>query len=609
MRRCFAFLSALTVVLASSTALAYTAKPIPCGNKPASGKAAQATLVKFNRRMFIDAYRKYGAHNPKWDSNADKFFEHYVAATAPNKPEMYNDLMKEGQAVMTSGCSDPLLATCVGILMTFSNQTSAADPILQKAIDGFKARKAYPGYCASLAPKYLLIGRKQTGSNMNSRSCEVWRQLAAQWMAESQSDGSFLPDEMKLRFECINSAWAVDGMSKALCQAMKKQPGVDPYVLKVVTGMREIEAAWECRGSDWGYTVTSQGWKGFSYHLDLARKALTLAWKSHPEYPQAPTLMITVAMAGEADPGETPRMWFDRAVAAEWDHAAAYITLENAILPRWGGSIEELYAFGAECARTKRFDSDVPWNLITELRQIDSEMGGKEYYDKPKTIELLNMVFDGYEKSGNDTARAHSKSARAAIAWYTGKDDEAKQILKDLGDKVDGRAFSEATCVPYEVAKAALDSGMRMWEPVKWSENGHYYQICRPAANVRWEEAEAAANSKFYAGLKGHLVTCTSEKENAFVAGIPHTMGSYWIGATRPRDKANGWEWVSSEPWSYGPVNSHPQAEAGKSALALFLWSPYGSGDTSGQDFAWWAYDKEQCCQGYVVEYEQPSKP
>jgi hypothetical protein len=609
MRRCSAFLTTMSVLVSTialcSVALAYTAKPIPAGTKPPFEKIRQQALEKFNQRVFVEAYRKVGIHDPKWDADAAKFLEGVVeSASGPGKPQSPPDLIKAGKQLVDSGCKDPLVATCLGILMCRAGKYDAADPILETAAEAFEVDKAYPRYCAGLAPKYLLVCRKQTGDT-NPGSCEKWVKLTAKWMAKSQVDGSFVPGEMRLRISCIEGADVFDGLQRAVCEAIRKEPGVDPYLAKVALGLNEIVAAWDSRGSDWGYMVSAQGWKGFGQHLGIARKALAEAWKLHPEYPQAPTLMITLAMAGEAGPGETPRLWFDRAVAAEWDHPGAYARLENALLPRWGGSVQQMYAFGAECARTKRFDSGVPENLVTQLKQIEVELGGnKEYWQTEKTTNLLNMVFDGYEQTGDDASRLRSKSERAAISWYAGREDEAKKLLKELGDKLDTTSFDAVTGVPYQVARISLENGMRMWEPVKWNANGHYYQICRPANRIKWDDAKSAAASMAYAGFQGHLATSTSKEEDWFISSIPHTAGYYWIGASRPRDKEDGWQWITGEPWSYTVFHQAAPPDGGKSSIGLVLWSASGSVAKNCNDFFWMPCDQERYPEGFIVEYE-----
>jgi len=49
-------------------------------------------------------------------------------------------------------------------------------------------------------------------------------------------------------------------------------------------------------------------------------------------------------------------------------------------------------------------------------------------------------------------------------------------------------------------------------EPVKWIANGHWYDVVDAPA-INWLEANAVANAKQFNGLKGHLVTITTEAE------------------------------------------------------------------------------------------------
>ena len=49
-------------------------------------------------------------------------------------------------------------------------------------------------------------------------------------------------------------------------------------------------------------------------------------------------------------------------------------------------------------------------------------------------------------------------------------------------------------------------------EPVQWVSNGHWYDVVDAPA-INWLEANAVANAKQFNGLKGHLVTITTEAE------------------------------------------------------------------------------------------------
>jgi hypothetical protein len=78
--------------------------------------------------------------------------------------------------------------------------------------------------------------------------------------------------------------------------------------------------------------------------------------------------------------------------------------------------------------------------------------------------------------------------------------------------------------------------------------NGHYYELLPGPMN--WTDLQAAANSRSYSGMQGHLVTITSQSEQDFILSTfptAFTLG-YRLGAIKG---ASGWEWVTGETFSY----------------------------------------------------------
>ena len=79
-------------------------------------------------------------------------------------------------------------------------------------------------------------------------------------------------------------------------------------------------------------------------------------------------------------------------------------------------------------------------------------------------------------------------------------------------------------------------------------DTGHYYEYILGTLN--WNDANAAASAKTFYGLKGYLVTITSEAENSCVASImaDQNVSSIraWVGAADVTEEA---KWV----WATGP--------------------------------------------------------
>jgi hypothetical protein len=97
--------------------------------------------------------------------------------------------------------------------------------------------------------------------------------------------------------------------------------------------------------------------------------------------------------------------------------------------------------------------------------------------------------------------------------------------------------------------------------PVYNPTNGHYYELV--PGPITWDAAKAAAESRTYLDLHGHLATITSAQENSFInsnLSITDDNGA-WTGGFQPNQglglaAAEGWQWVTGEPWSY--TNWHP---------------------------------------------------
>ena len=141
-------------------------------------------------------------------------------------------------------------------------------------------------------------------------------------------------------------------------------------------------------------------------------------------------------------------------------------------------------------------------------------------------------------------------------------------------------------------------------------ENGHYYEP--GIASFTWEEARDAAAERSYGGVQGHLVTITTDSEQAFINETFEGLGGAgccgaWIGAS---DAEVEGEWR----WMVGP-------EAGElfwlgdeegEAVAYENWGPAGepNGGVTENHIAWnwhgtleWN-DYHGPLDAYLIEYE-----
>ena len=103
--------------------------------------------------------------------------------------------------------------------------------------------------------------------------------------------------------------------------------------------------------------------------------------------------------------------------------------------------------------------------------------------------------------------------------------------------------------------------------PVQWHSgnggNGHWYQVVLEPAGLAWSVARERAVAS-----GGHLATITSQSEDELVFGLagridaawsgPYSLGP-WLGGSQQdgaAEPAEGWSWVTGEPWNYRPPSS-----------------------------------------------------
>jgi hypothetical protein len=116
------------------------------------------------------------------------------------------------------------------------------------------------------------------------------------------------------------------------------------------------------------------------------------------------------------------------------------------------------------------------------------------------------------------------------------------------------------------------------WDAVEWrladGGNGHFYQVVAVDGGVNWPEANKRALA---AG--GHLVTITSEAENAFVFRLmdhrrywirvwSDTCLGPWTGALQAEgaeEPDGGWQWVTGEEFAYSNWQGTNPADSGES--------------------------------------------
>lgn len=442
-----------SVILLLLVALAWTRshaapQPIPAGADAVTSAALDARLVRYHQRVIVEAFRTGGVRNPAWNAEAERYLADYVRAIdrLPGAPT-FAALVPRGSILVEAGCNDPQVLYVYGTALHQVERYHDAETILRRAVTAFAAGTA-PRSRARLAPRRLLEVCEVTGGGKPEERAR-WQELAIRWTAEALTDGSFLPDESRLALVELDKNWTPfysERFAKVLA-ALDARPEADPYVVKMLKGRDAAARAWAARGET--RTPSPDAQKAFAAQMAVARACFTEAWQLHPDYPEAAAAMIPLAMAGITGRLEPPRLWFDRAACAQLDYLPAYAAYRKALQPQWGGSADALYAFGLECVRTRRFDTDVPLEFFQVLRDLETITGTRAYWRKVDAYLALKALCEGYARNRADDA-AWYRTLCAATAWYGGNYPEARRLLDALGNKAQAAVFARYFDARYE---------------------------------------------------------------------------------------------------------------------------------------------------------------
>jgi hypothetical protein len=164
--------------------------------------------------------------------------------------------------------------------------------------------------------------------------------------------------------------------------------------------------------------------------------------------------------------------------------------------------------------------------------------------------------------------------------------------------------------IPILAAFAFTSSGAA--SPTYFETTGSYYDVV--FGNLTWTAARAAAEATSYLGIQGRLGTITSQQENDFVRdnllNFDAFGNSYWLGAQQvttnglPLGPAEGWQWISGEPWEY--TNWKPGEPNDQLGLEHCLEIYTVSLNATWNDLA----DNDSgLSEGYIIEYAAVPEP
>jgi WD40 repeat protein len=427
-------------------------------------KDVYSSWVEWYQSVFLESYKQFGDRNPAWDEQALTFLEGFCENIDPGYTSpAFPRLIELGKELKTLECKDPLIqCLTVHLVMKDPRYDVFHDEFWDTAREsarGFRQREYPPivswwGYMteARRTARRYVVGSDPSLFTMLHQSLPL--------VISAASDENFSMVGRRMVMVQIDSAMedVLNNRGAMFLEEWNRAPNVDPWIKNMVAAREHQRAAWRARGHGFAGSVTPEGWEGFQAHMERARVLLLEAWKLHPELPHAATDLISVTTAIGGIANETPRFWLDQAVKAQFDYSTPYSYFTNSLLPRWGGSHQEMLAFARECLATERFDTEVPWKYHELLTAIAAEVHSpRDVFQLPGVYEDYSKLLTGCQAHLDDDdvdQRRKYNSQLACVAWLNGQHDQARELLGALGHDVHPDVFAEFGVAFGEVRRA-----------------------------------------------------------------------------------------------------------------------------------------------------------
>ena len=446
--------------------------------------AEKADLDAFNEwniRTALAAYDAAGPHDPHWVAKARRAIEEAVSIDPAQKAKALGMLEHVTRDLQ---CDDPLVAYFDARLLEehfVPNDQKAFTKMLQAymfAVNGIHA-SMYPadrkimavGRACSIFTKYQFVKQHAEAAPMLDQMSRDMLKWWPEMLAEKGLPFQTAYAAGRLVLDARVGAGAdrktvLDQMLPALEKTFPNDPGVE-----VFKGNAMVEWAWDARGSGYANTVSAAGWIMFHDRLARAAAVLEKAWAAHPTDPGAPMLMMTIGM-GESWPAAKLDLWFHRAMTAHPDMTTTryeglgtpFDDRVTPMMPKWGGSHEEMLAFGHHLLAGRNWRGLVPFQLavIHEYIAADSAWPGA-YWKQPEVWADMDKMTAGPLRIWPDDVTL--QSTRAFYAWRCGQWKVADDMFKKLGDRCLPTLFGGPDGLGGARASAAAGAAKEAAEP------------------------------------------------------------------------------------------------------------------------------------------------
>jgi hypothetical protein len=409
--------------------------------------------MQFHRQTLVKAYDEVGRHSPKWDDNARRGLE--LAAeyygSDPHRPgDAFERIPALLGAAIDAGCDDPLVAYVHARLT--DNYGRHADGVadLRLAVSRLEQspysafRRAVGLVFAADAIANLATKAKPASPEDRAERGQLLDRATA-LLPEALRDRTIPDRQIRMLFIELIYARHRLGMDRqqayeALVPVLVQARGADAAVLPLIRGVMLTDYAWDARGGAWIDEVPGDKVALFSDRIDDAGRALAEAIAKDATDQSIGEDMMRVVL-GRGNDDDDMSAWFEVARRLAPGSYEPYNSRRNSLLPRWGGSDEELLAFGRAAFARQEFGGSRASMVLVDIHEWIAKGPPKKpgYLERPAVCADYKLLYEAFLERYPESAFDRSHYVRRLVACQEWREADAQ--FTRLGDRATMSVF------------------------------------------------------------------------------------------------------------------------------------------------------------------------
>jgi hypothetical protein len=430
-------LAALPSALAAQTESGEAAKPLPCGEDAYTQARFRADAAAFWREALAAECGRAAPIPDGYKADVEHLLTAVAAAGACLATSVeWSAAQKHAAALRDAAIEDPVVQLAAAAAAVVADASRAVE-LIEQATGRLDVR-ARPVRFQCFVHQLRVVVFAKAGKPLamkaeQPRLDELWCEaIGRDEFAQGRAPRFLLQAVRGIRGAQLGPD------DEAFFAKLEQAAGKPHYAAAVMRGELQSALAWKARGTGAAASVGASDRARLAEHMKAAADAGMQACELGPEFPEAPTLLLKVLGTSGAKTSER-RVFLDRAVAAQFDWIEAYNSFLHYSQPRWGGSPQDLLAFGDECAATKRYDTEVPGQLRVAIKFLCLDVRDPKavWGDEGVQRQLEEIDAGQLAAARDDLGRLRAQTCRIVSLALAGRGADAAAAFEKAGKLIE----------------------------------------------------------------------------------------------------------------------------------------------------------------------------